>query len=87
MVLVKIDYDGNWEDDFSRCLGSLPVNAGGLKVGDIALAGRDGYFDRVRVDHIGPERDVVSFHYLFQEEFDDFVPNLTPSISVAPRGA
>ena len=52
MIQIDIDADLNMVDDDDRNLAPLPRNAGHLKVGGVAVAGRPGFWSWVVIDEL-----------------------------------
>jgi hypothetical protein len=52
MIQIDIDADLNMVDDDDRNLAPLPAGISRFKVGDVAVAGRPGFWSWVLIDEI-----------------------------------
>ncbi|MGQ0842741.1 MAG: hypothetical protein ACT4QF_01270 [Sporichthyaceae bacterium] len=52
MIQIDIDADLNMVDDDDRNLAPLPLGTSRLKVGEVAVAGRPGFWSWVLIDEI-----------------------------------
>lgn len=55
MLPIDFDADLNWVDDNDRNIAKVPGAAARFRAGDIAVAGRPGFWSRVRIEEVdGP---------------------------------
>lgn len=66
MIQIDIDADLNLVDDDERNLARMPSNATGLKVGNVVVAGRPGFWSWVMIDEIS--EGTVFFHQVSARE-------------------
>jgi len=52
MINIDIDADLNWVDDEDRNIAKVDDAATRYKVGDVAIAGRPGYWSWILIDEI-----------------------------------
>lgn len=66
MIQIDIDADLNMVDDDDRNLARLPAGSSRINVGDVAVAGRPGFWSWVLVDEIADGS--VFFHQISSTE-------------------
>jgi len=66
VIQIDIDADLNMVDDDDRNLARLPIGSSRINVGDVAVAGRPGFWSWVLVDEIADGS--VFFHQISSTE-------------------
>ena len=66
MIQIDIDADLNMVDDDDRNFARRPTTAATLAVGDVAVAGRPGFWSWVQIESISPTS--VSFRQITAAE-------------------